>query len=169
MKKRKFFDGIAPSWHEEHQNAEEELKLEALFRRIPMSPGQMVLDAGCGTGLLGRQVGAAHLLGVDGSLGMLRETAGRGAPVAQALLDALPFGDGTFDAALCFTALALGREDPAPAARELRRVVRPNGTVVITVLHRAAPCLRRVLAVAGLALRDEVDAGQDRAFLCGRT
>jgi SAM-dependent methyltransferase len=46
----------------------------------------------------------------------------------------LPFGDGSFDLILCTQAFHFAR-DPAAAVRELHRVLRPHGHVVITVPH----------------------------------
>ncbi len=138
MKKRKFFDGIAPSWHEEHQNAEEELKLEALFRRIPMSPGQMVLDAGCGTGrtapLIRKSVGdSGWVAGMDLSWEMLRiaRNKQRGKCV-YFLSDAheLPLPDGRFDVVICF-ALFPHLDHKLRALKQFQRVLKPGGLLAV--------------------------------------
>jgi SAM-dependent methyltransferase len=50
--------------------------------------------------------------------------------VARASADALPFGDGTFDGAVCNHVL-YHLADPAAGLRELHRVVRPGGWVAV--------------------------------------
>jgi SAM-dependent methyltransferase len=59
-------------------------------------------------------------------------------------MEALPFADGTFDAAL-FVGCLHHVPDPLPALREAQRVVRPGGTV-----FAAEPCSLRV-GKAGVA------------------
>src|SRR5215470_4333227 len=67
-------------------------------------PSPCLLDLGAGTGRIGRAFVAAgdDYVGVDLSLGMLREFARYAAPppLAQADGEHLPFGDATFDAVL---------------------------------------------------------------------
>lgn len=138
MNKRNFFDGIAPSWHDEHQNAAEQAKLETLFRRIPMEPGNRVLDAGCGTGraapLIRKSVGdSGYVVGIDLSWEMLN-IAGesqRGKSV-YVLSDAheTALKDGSFDVAICF-ALFPHLEQKLRALEQFRRVLKPGGLLVV--------------------------------------
>lgn len=96
----------------------------------------VVLDVGCGTGLLGAEIAAAgvEVVGVDVSPGMLAEAARRGLAGAFASFStALPFADGAFD--LVITVATLHHletaERVAGTISEMGRVVRPNGYVVI--------------------------------------
>jgi SAM-dependent methyltransferase len=104
-------------------------------------PGELLLDAGCGTGRhLGRlRERGATVVGVDFSLGMLRvaRRALPGVPLVLADLQRTwPFPTAAFDGALC--ALVGEHLDALlPFARELRRVVRPAGRVVFSVYHPA--------------------------------
>ncbi len=80
---------------------------------------------------------AGHVTtGIDVTREML-EIARRRVPSADfrvGELEALPVDDAVFDFAICALALThLG--DPAPAIRELARVVRPGGRVVVTDAH----------------------------------
>ncbi len=92
-----------------------------------------VLDVACGTGRLGTAIGKSHtLVGVDTSEAMLEEARARGQYEQLVVGDAfaLPFADDSFDAAV---ALRLLFHFPEPLAilRELSRVTRPGGTVVV--------------------------------------
>jgi ubiquinone/menaquinone biosynthesis C-methylase UbiE len=101
--------------------------------------GQAVLDVACGTGIVSRtaaeRVGpTGRVAGVDLNDGMLA-VARRLRPDLdwrQGDVAALPFGDGTFDAALCQMALMFF-PDRAASLREMARVVRPGGVVALAV------------------------------------
>jgi SAM-dependent methyltransferase len=95
--------------------------------------GSEVLDLGAGTGkltaLLARRF--ARVVAVEPSEGMLAVLR-RHVPAAETLLggaEAIPLPDGSLDAA--FVAEAAHWFDPAAAGAELRRVVRPGGTVTV--------------------------------------
>ncbi len=94
-----------------------------------LSPGQRVLDAGCGNGEYLRALAQVPVraAGCDLSLGMLRPLAYR--PVVNADVTALPVRDGVFDAVLAVHMLYHVPDRPA-AARELRRVLAPGGVCV---------------------------------------
>jgi SAM-dependent methyltransferase len=90
-----------------------------------------VLDLGAGTGLLtDRLVEAGHeVVAVDVSAGMLDQLRARLPQVAAEVggAEALPLGDAAVDAVVA--GQAAHWFDPAPAAAELRRVLRPGGVV----------------------------------------
>jgi SAM-dependent methyltransferase len=98
-----------------------------------------ILDAACGNGrytrFLLRQADAdARLTGFDYSLGMLRRARQRvdSARVTHAAADLtrLPYADLTFDAVVCGWVLE-HLPDPRPGLRELRRVLRPQGRLLL--------------------------------------
>ena len=93
-----------------------------------------ILDVGCGTGgmfQLLRRYGSP--VGVDQSEIALSFSRRRTLQVARAILPDLPFRDETFDLVTIFDVLYHRRvDDDVAAARELRRVLKPGGALVVT-------------------------------------
>jgi SAM-dependent methyltransferase len=96
-----------------------------------------VLDAGCGTGLVGaalRALGVGHLTGFDLSQAMLDQAAERGVydVLRQgSLLEPLPFDAGSFDAVVSVGVFTFGHVGP-DALAALPKVVRSGGFVTMT-------------------------------------
>ena len=110
--------------------------------------GRQVLDAGCGPGLYAAALleAGAHVTGFDASPVMVelaRRRVGSRARIDLARLgDRLPWPDGTFDAAVCALAIHYA-DDESAAFRELHRLVRPGGVVVVSTQHPTADWLRK--------------------------
>jgi ubiquinone/menaquinone biosynthesis C-methylase UbiE len=89
-----------------------------------------VLEIGVGTGLNLRAYGsAAHVIGVDVELPLLRRALERGGLVLAGSAEELPFPDASFDyvtSALVFCSIP----DPERAVREVARVLRPGGRLI---------------------------------------
>jgi 2-polyprenyl-6-hydroxyphenyl methylase/3-demethylubiquinone-9 3-methyltransferase len=102
--------------------------------------GRRVLDAGCGGGLVARELAAAgaEVVGVDrslGSLGVARRAAGPRFQPAQGRLERLPFAAGSFDAVVAADVLEHLPDLPAAVA-ELARVLAPGGSLVFDTVNR---------------------------------
>jgi len=110
---------------------------------LGLRPGQRVLDVGCGSGVVTRDVAlrvspGGHAVGVDPSAEFLTiaRTLAREAGLnavaefREGSALALPFADGEFDVALAATVLA-HVPGGAAAVPEMARVVRPGGRVGI--------------------------------------
>jgi SAM-dependent methyltransferase len=101
--------------------------------------GELVLDAGCGTGRNLRPLLLTGTIpvGIDFSGGMLaiaRRQAAR-APVALADLQrGLPFGSAVFDAVLC-ALIGEHLSNLRVVFEEFHRVLKPNGRMVFSVYH----------------------------------
>jgi SAM-dependent methyltransferase len=99
-----------------------------------------ILDAGCGTGLVGETLailGYGPITGCDLSTGMMARAAQTGAYADFAEADmgtALPFADGHFAGFTCVGAFGPGHAPPA-TLRHLVRVTRPGGVGVFNVVE----------------------------------
>jgi SAM-dependent methyltransferase len=116
---------------------------EILLAEAPVGARPLWLDAGCGTGKnLAEMEGRCRAIGVDRSAEALGFCRQRRVSAIQARIDQLPFSDATFDGAICFDVLShVDVADEAAAVRELGRVLRPGGWLLIRV--PALPILRR--------------------------
>ncbi|MBK5254960.1 MAG: ubiquinone/menaquinone biosynthesis methyltransferase [Vicinamibacteria bacterium] len=141
------FDAIAPRY--DILNRVLSARVDVAWRRkavvaLEVRPGDCVLDLATGTGdllLEELSAGALRSVGADLSFGMLQRVrpkfarAGRADPrVCQGDAERLPFGDGSFDGA----SIAFGIRnvsDRAQGLREMRRVVKPGGRVVVLEFH----------------------------------
>jgi len=120
--------------------------VRTMFDRI--APVYRVLDACCGTGDLAiaglRLVGSTGaVIGVDFSERMLERARSKSSQVEWVQGDALalPFADGSFDAATVGFGVR-NLEDLEAGLRELRRVLRPGGRVGILEITRPRGLLR---------------------------
>ena len=140
---RDLFAGAADHWdrirrHYEHPD----LQTGVVGALVPA--GLKVVDVGTGTGALlpALAAAAAEVVAVDQSPLLLararrrcRDAGHENVRFQQADVRSLPCADGAFDAAYCSMVLH-HVPDPGTAVRELARVVRPGGRVVILEFTR---------------------------------
>lgn len=107
-------------------------------------PGEMILDVGCGTGIFTLDIleSGPGVVGLEISRPMLmraRQKTGDGSfhPTTGDMLS-LPFADDVFDKTVSMTALEF-IENAHDAVRELFRVTRKGGTIVVTTLNSLSP------------------------------
>jgi demethylmenaquinone methyltransferase / 2-methoxy-6-polyprenyl-1,4-benzoquinol methylase len=147
---RTMFDRIAPVY--DFMNRAMTAGLDRRWRaetaRAVVTPGDRVLDACCGTGDLAiaslRLLGSTGAVtGVDFSERMLERARAKSDEVEWIQGDALalPFEDGSFDAATVGFGVR-NLEDLEGGLRELRRVLRPGGRVGILEITRPRGLLR---------------------------
>ncbi|MCC5859062.1 MAG: methyltransferase domain-containing protein [Ectothiorhodospiraceae bacterium] len=119
---------------------------ERLLTHADVAPGDRILDAGCGTGIVARTAAsrlgrASKVVGVDINDGMLAEARRQDADQTVAwekgALEELPFEDRTFDVALSQQVLQFVA-DRAKALAELHRVLAPGGRLVLASLRDLA-------------------------------
>ncbi|MGE3845191.1 MAG: class I SAM-dependent methyltransferase [Vicinamibacterales bacterium] len=113
------------------------LEEELILELIGPPAGLRILDVGCGDAALAVTLAqrGAHVTGVDVDPSMLaagraRAASGVAPDLMQGDIRAQPFADDSFDLALAVTVLCFV-DDAAPAVREMTRVVRPGGRLVI--------------------------------------
>ena len=130
-------------------------------------PGEVILEVGCGTGVLDRWLarrtgGANRIVGVDINPFMLREAAAlarqegleRLITFREGNAEALPFPDGSFDVTMSSTVIQ--RADADRMLAEMVRVTRPGGRVA--VLGHAHDMPRWVNLPLRAALKTKVEA-----------
>jgi SAM-dependent methyltransferase len=108
--------------------------IRAELDRLPLPPGARVLDAGCGSGRtleeLGRY-GEVHGIELDPVAAEVARGRGCG-EVRIGRLEQLPWDDGYFDLITCLDVIEHTPDDRA-TLRELRRVSKPGGFLLVTV------------------------------------
>jgi ubiquinone/menaquinone biosynthesis C-methylase UbiE len=142
---RAYYDDFA-GWYEKERHLPyhrmlDDLEVELVER---YAAGKVVLEVGCGTGLILHRTArfARHAIGIDLSGGMLRTAQQRGLHVAQASATDLPVATASVDVAYSFKVLA-HIPDIQGALREMARVVRPGGWVLAEFYN--ARSLRRLV------------------------
>lgn len=108
--------------------------------RMPVEPGETVLDLGCGSGYAARALreagGAGRAYGLDGSPAMARNAREYTDDSAVGFLNGdfenLPFEANSIDHAFSMEALYYAT-DPVAALEELERVIRSGGTFFCAV------------------------------------
>jgi len=132
-------------------------RVDFYLRQLGDLHGRLVLDAGCGGGLVARELAAAGatVVGLDrslGSLGVARRAVARGGSgdprgvprwdgtmgafrPTQGRLERLPFADGAFDVVVAADVLEHVPDLPAAVA-ELARVLAPGGRLVFDTINR---------------------------------
>ncbi|MGW4821972.1 class I SAM-dependent methyltransferase [Streptomyces sp. NPDC004227] len=153
--------------------------LGLMTTRLRMRPGQLLVDAGCGTGGIGLWLARAlsvRLVGFDLSRVAVAQAIGRSGqflPAGRAAfrfagLEATGLPDGCAHGVVCVDALSRAA-DRDQAVRELGRVLAPGGRLVLTrALRRGAvPVWEQQARTAGLIV-EHVDERPDEPEMWGR-
>jgi demethylmenaquinone methyltransferase/2-methoxy-6-polyprenyl-1,4-benzoquinol methylase len=144
---RGMFDRIAPVY--DVMNHVMTAGLDRRWRKLAAAevvwPGDRVLDACCGTGDLAVEAErrGGRVVGLDFSEKMLERARRKSGAIEWVQGDALalPFGDGEFDAATVGFGVR-NLADLEGGLRELARVLRPEGKVVVLEITRPRGILR---------------------------
>ena len=140
---RAFFDRVAGDWDKVGALFEKGTARERAAAQL-LPQGVVLADLGCGTGYVARSLAGLceRLICVDRSAGMLEEAQGRMKDITpdratvefrQGELDALPIADAELDGAVA--AMVLHHlPELSPALQEMRRVLKPGGTLSIVEL-----------------------------------
>ena len=135
---RSFFDSVGPEWDAVRKVFNDDaLRARAIARLVP--PDLLVADIGTGTGILASELAGLGLrvIAIDNSSRMLdaaranlQREGTTGVELRQGDVSSLPLGDNEVDAALAHMVLQ-HLPSPGEAIREMARIVRPGGTVVV--------------------------------------
>ncbi|HPE36235.1 MAG TPA: class I SAM-dependent methyltransferase [Spirochaetales bacterium] len=135
MPKTKAFDEYRDryeAWFERYK-AVYESELKAIRQLLPAGRG---LEVGVGTGLFASALGISD--GVEPSAVMAELALARCVHVCRGRAEKLPYHSGTFDYGLMVTTICFV-DNPRRAIRELGRVVRSGGEVVMAFVDKASP------------------------------
>jgi ubiquinone/menaquinone biosynthesis C-methylase UbiE len=117
---------------------------ELILNLLSPKQGEILLDAGCGTGIFTLDIlsSGSKVIGLDLSLPMLMraEKKLKGYPLQMVLADMLklPFSECSFDKVVSVTALEF-IEDGRAAVSELFRVTKRGGRIVVATLNSLSP------------------------------
>jgi SAM-dependent methyltransferase len=147
-------------WAELAEPSNEPLFAQVL-RELNLGAGTTLLDIGCGSGYAARMAAAlgATVTGIDITAELIEIARVRLPPghFRVAGMDALPFEDGTFDAAVGFNAFQFA-DDPTQAIREASRVTKLKGLVAATTFAEPERNESTALNSALEPLRDRATA-----------
>ena len=107
--------------------------IESLVRSLSPAPGTKIIDVGCGTGMMVEGLGGyGRTVGVELASEALAYCRKRGVPAVQGTVLSLPI---RADAGEIIMSLDLIEhvDDDVAALREIRRILKPGGVVIITV------------------------------------
>lgn len=137
---------------------EQDAKMEAALSHVVLMENSLVLDAGCGTGLLFEHIGepVKLLVGLDISLRILKEAKNRvkrfpKATIVRADADFMPFPNRVFDRVFAITLLQ-NTPNPLLTLQEMERVGKRHSVMVVTGLKKefSQNAFKRLLKEAGL-------------------
>jgi len=134
------YDQSATVYDAQYQE-EQEAKIKAALSCLTLEKRNLVLDAGCGTGLLLPHVAekVKLVVGVDISSSLLREAKKKeysNTALIRADMDFTPFLNETFDAVFAITLLQ-NTPNPHHTLNEMKRVTKQNAAIVLTGLKKA--------------------------------
>lgn len=109
-------------------------ELEAVRKLLPQNG--LGVEIGVGTGRFSIPFGIS--VGVEPSKAMAEIARSRGMTIYNAKAENLPFDNNAFDFALMVTTICF-LEDPLQALKEIRRILRPDGKLIIGMIDKDSP------------------------------
>jgi ubiquinone/menaquinone biosynthesis C-methylase UbiE len=148
---RRLFDDMSMGRNETIQESpvicyEQELRAQTVLELLAVKPGERVLDIGCGNARDITRIAerGGEVVGVDNSPGMVeaaRQELERmglsGITLQVGDATSLDFADASFDKVLCSEVIE-HIPDAAQALREMRRVLRPGGSLVLSTPNKGS-------------------------------
>lgn len=136
-----------------------------------MSGDDRVLECACGTGMFSVKIAprVKELVATDFAEGMLKKAAGKCRKLDNVIVEpgditSLKYEDASFDKAVAANVIHL-LDDPSKAIAELKRVVKPGGTIIIpTYIHFGASAAAGLFNKAGANFKRHFDAETYKEF-----
>lgn len=131
------YDADMSGWGYRHPSV-----IAGMVGRHAPSTGTVILDAGCGTGVLGETLsvlGYGTIDGIDLSEGMLAVAGAKGCyrELKQQMLgEVLDFATGSYDVIVSSGVMTPGHA-PASCLDELARILKPGGHMIVTITEQA--------------------------------
>jgi len=154
---RRYYNAFSGGYElERHQGYHRWLDERSVSIVAPLAENATVLEVGCGTGLILKEVAplADYAVGLDISAGMLSHAKERELNVIQSSATAIPFPDNHFDLVYSFKVLA-HVPDIELALREMARVLKPGGRLALEFYNRRS--LRYLIR----RIRPALEVGED--------
>lgn len=151
------YDNLADLYDAQYAE-EQSAKIKAALNRLNLKEGDLVLDAGCGTGLLFEHIGEPIklLVGLDISSKILEKAKKRAKRFSNVNLiradaDLMPFQKDVFDLIFAITLLQ-NTPNPILTLHEIKRVGKRPSIIVVTGLKKefSPKAFKGLLAKAGL-------------------
>jgi len=135
------YDQTAASYEAQYAK-EQDAKIEAALSGVYLKENSLILDMGCGTGLLFPHIAdkTRFLVGIDTSAKLLKQAQKRARQhlnitLIRADADHTPFRNQTFHILFAITLLQ-NMPDPTATLKEMGRITKPEATIVLTALKK---------------------------------
>ena len=133
------YDALGSRIYDIRYSEEQGKKYKVIFDRILSSDEDLILDVGCGTGLLFARITSTSV-GIDLSINLLEKALERNKNgrvyLVQADAELLPFRDAVFDQVYSITVIQ-NLNNQSLGLIEVWRVSRKNSDIVVTGLKKA--------------------------------
>lgn len=129
-----FHDTLAAKWDDGYLATTFSCRLAVISELLPSATG-LWLDAGCGTGTISRWMVSNYgcaVEAVDGSAAMVADALRRGTKAQTSSVEQLPYATDSLDGIICSSVLEYVN-DPNVVLREFHRVLKPQGSLLISV------------------------------------
>ena len=161
---RRYYNSFSGGYERErHKGYHRWLDEQSVSIVAPLAENARVLEVGCGTGLILKEVAplAEYAVGLDISAGMLEYARARQLNVIQSSATAIPFPDNYFDLIYSFKVLA-HVPDISLALMEMTRVLKPGGRLALEFYNKRS--LRYLIRRVRPSLEVGVDTDESQIF-----
>lgn len=162
--KMSLYDQTAWIYNQRYEEIQEE-KYRTLLPKITLKKIDLILDAGCGTGMLLEKFTQKHTaVGIDFSKEMLRIAKNKikNSNLIRADLNNLPFRDNIFSKILGITVIQ-NIEKPQIAIREIARTLQKKGLAALSTLKKKSNKkeIQELIENAGLNAKETYEVSED--------